>query len=97
MSDEVKYIVIGPGITDMVSIMEKAAKEAGVSLADLQHVFELSLCQLQKSADQGIICMKDLAKCYNDIKSTYEFDKPKSKYINKPKNNFKNRNFSKRR
>lgn len=56
--------------------------------------FERTLIALQNlsvSFEGNIERVKDLSVSFEDMKPKYMYDKPKSKYINKPRNNYKKR------
>ncbi|MCC9016950.1 hypothetical protein [Flavobacterium lipolyticum] len=91
MSEDVKIIAIGPDTGKLISIMERLAKEAGVTLIDFQQAFERATNQLQKVNELNEININELATAFNHLKSAHEFDKPKSKYINKPQRNYRKR------
>lgn len=68
-------------------IAKKHSKVAGIDWEPIC----TALQNLSISNNQSIQRVKDLSVSFNDIKPTYMYEEPKSKYINKPRNNYKRR------
>jgi hypothetical protein len=100
MSKTAKILIISAGPTgcEIAQIAKRLSKDSCVvSVSDATTAienFNNQILGFGKAYSDGIMAFDKLAVAVNELevlKKTQEFTEPKSKYINKPRNNYKKR------
>ncbi|OHT44447.1 hypothetical protein [Flavobacterium tructae] len=91
MNNETKVFMIGAGPTaeEMAIVAKKLSAALGRSLFECRTILENAASEMNQLSEVNIKSLQDLSDSLNKLKKTHEFDKPKSKYINKPQINFR--------
>jgi len=93
MSEKVKILIIGagPSAQEMAVISKTIAKQLGVTTVEFNRSFEDASVKMQKVYELQSKSIQNFALTVNKIKSLGHGSSQKSKYINKPRNNYKKR------